>query len=56
MREVKFKDKFILKKNLYPGEYIKEIAKNILKNNKNINIENLDSCFEELKKFLYKSQ
>ena len=50
MREVKFKDKFILKKNLYPGEYIKEIAKNILKNNKNINIENLDSCFEELKK------
>ena len=56
MREVKFKDKFILKKNLYPGEYIKEIAKNILKNNKNINIENLDNCFEELKKFLYKSQ
>ena len=50
MREVKFKDKFILKKNLYPGEYIKEIAKNILKNNKNINIENLDNCFEELKK------
>ena len=50
MREVKFKDKFILKKNLYPGEYIKEIAKNILKNNKNINIENLDNCFEKLKK------
>ena len=50
MREVKFKDKFILKKNLYPGEYIKEIAKNILKNNKNINIENFDNCFEELKK------
>ena len=50
MREVKFKDKFILKKNLYPGEYIKEIAKNILKNNKKINIENFDNCFEELKK------
>jgi len=50
MREIKFKDKFILKENLYPGEYIKKIAKNILKNNKNINIENLDNCFEELKK------
>ena len=29
---------------------IKEIANNIIKNNKNIDIENLDSCFEELKK------
>ena len=50
IREIKFKEKFILKDNLYPGNYIKEIAKNIIENNKNLNIENLDDCFEELKK------
>ena len=50
IREIKFKEKFILKENLYPGDYIKEIANNIIKNNKNINFENFENCFEELKK------
>ncbi len=50
IREIKLKEKFILKKNLYSGAYIKEIAENIIKNNKNINIESFDICFEELKK------
>ena len=50
IREIKFKEKFSLKENLYPGDYIKEIAKNIIKKNKNINVENLETCYEELKK------
>ncbi len=50
IREIKFKEEFISNENLYPGNYIKEIASNIIKNNKNIDVENLDSCFEELKK------
>ena len=50
IREIKLKEKFILKENLYSGAYIKEIAENIIKNNKNINIESFDICFEELKK------
>ena len=50
IREIKFKEKFSLKENLYPGDYIKEIAKNIIKNKKNINVENLETCYEELKK------
>ncbi len=49
IREIKFKEKFILKENLYPGDYVKEIAKSIIKKNKNIKLENLDDCFEELK-------
>ncbi len=50
IREIKYKEKFILKENLYPGEYIKEIANNIIKKNKDINVENLDNSFDELKK------
>ena len=49
IREIKFKEKFISKENLYPGDYIKEIAHNIIKNNKNINVENFNDCFEDLK-------
>ena len=50
IREIKFKEKFILKDNLYPGDYIKEIANEIIKNNENLNIENFANCFEELKR------
>ncbi len=50
IREIKFKEKFILKKNLYPGDYIKEIADKIIKKNKKINFKKLDNCFDELKK------
>ena len=50
IREIKFKEKFVLKKNLYPGDYIKEIADKIIKKNKNIDFEKLNNCFDELKK------
>ena len=50
IREAKFKEKFIHKENLYPGEYIKEIALHIIDNNKNINVENFEESFEELRK------
>ena len=50
IREIKFKEKFISKENLYPGNYIKEIANNIIKNNKSINVKDLSHCFDELKK------
>ena len=39
IREIKFKEKFVVRENLYPGDYIKDIAENIIKNNKNINVE-----------------
>ena len=54
IREIKFKEKFVLKENLYPGDYIKEIANNIIKYNENVNFENLDSCFKELKELSLK--
>ena len=50
IREIRFNEKFIPDENLYPGEYIKEIASNILKNNKDIKISNLDDNFEQIKK------
>ena len=50
IREIRFNEKFIPDENLYPGEYIKEIALNILKNNKEIKIGNLDDNFEQIKK------
>ena len=50
IREIKFKEKFIPKKNLYPGSYIKQIALNICENNKNLDFENFEKSFKELKK------
>ena len=50
IREIKFNERFIEKEDLYPGAYIKDIANNIIKNNENINIENFENCYEELKK------
>ncbi len=50
IREIKFNEKFPLKENLYPGDYIKEIALNILENHKKIKFDNFKDCFEELKK------
>ena len=49
IREIKFNDKFLIKENLYPGEYIKEIANNIIKIDKKLNFESFENCFEELK-------
>ncbi len=49
IREKKFNEKFILKDDLYPGDYIKEIALKILEKNENINVDNFENCFDELK-------
>ncbi len=49
IREIKFKEKFPLKENLYPGEYIKDIALDIIKNNKNFKFDSLEKCFDKLK-------
>jgi arginyl-tRNA synthetase len=49
IREIKFSEKFPLKENLYPGLYIKEIAKKILDKNKDINLDNFDKAFQFLR-------
>ncbi len=49
IREIKFKESFPDKKNLYPGEYIKEIAQNILDKNKDIIIDDYEKIYEDLK-------
>ncbi len=51
IREIKYKEKFELKENLYPGNYIKEIALKILNERKNVKVDNFEDSFEELKKF-----
>ena len=48
--EIKNKKPFPKKENLYPGDYIKDIAKNILKDNKNLNFDDFDKNFVFLKK------
>ncbi len=49
IREIKYKEKFKIQENLYPGNYIKEIASSIIKNNPKIKVENFDDCFDDLK-------
>ena len=49
IREIKFNEKYPVKENLYPGIYIKEIAKKILENNKDENFDKYDLIFEFLK-------
>jgi arginyl-tRNA synthetase len=48
IREIKYNEKFPLNKNLYPGLYIKEIARKIIENNNN-NFKNFEKIFEFLK-------
>ena len=50
LREIKFHEDFPKEKNLYPGEYIIDIAKKILKNNKKINLSNFQKIHKILKK------
>ncbi len=50
IREIKYKEKFVDEENLYPGDYIKEIAQKIIEKNKDIKTDNFDESFEELKK------
>ena len=54
IREIKYNEKFIAKENLYPGDYIREIANNILKQNKNIAVNNFKDSFKELKQLSLK--
>jgi len=49
IREIKFNEKFSFKKNLYPGLYIKEIAKKILNKNKEKNFNKFDKIYQYLK-------
>jgi arginyl-tRNA synthetase len=49
IREIKFNEKFPVKENLYPGLYIKEIAKKILKENKNNKYDNFNKVYDFLK-------
>jgi arginyl-tRNA synthetase len=50
IRELKYKEKFINKKDLYPGEYIVTIANNIIKDNPKLPFDKFDDSFELLKK------
>ena len=50
LREIKFHEDFPKDDNLYPGKYIIDIAKKILKNNKKINLSNFQKVHKILKK------
>ena len=41
LREIKFNEKFTVSKDLYPGEYIVDIAKNILISHPDIDLDNI---------------
>ena len=49
IREIKYNEKFKNHEDLYPGNYIIEIAKKILKNNK-INLSTFERAYEDLSK------
>jgi len=48
MREIKFNEKFLNKDNLYPGEYVIDIAKKILNESPEINLNNFKKIFPTL--------
>ncbi len=48
--EIKYKKKFPIKENLYPGLYIKDIAEEIIKNNQKKDFKDFNENFEFLKK------
>jgi len=50
LREIKFNEKFKDKKELYPGDYIIDIAKKIIETKPRINLKNLDDIYNELHK------
>jgi arginyl-tRNA synthetase len=50
IREIKYSEKFPINKNLYPGLYIKNIAKKILDKEEGISFNNFDKIFDFLKK------
>ena len=50
LREIKYKEKFENKKNLYPGKYIIDIANKILKKKPDLDLNNFDTIYSFLKK------
>ena len=50
MRELKYREKFPSDDELYNGDYIIDIAKKILKKNKNINLDTFETSFSYIKK------
>ncbi len=50
LKEIKFNTSFPNNESLYPGEYIKEISKKIIKKNPNIKLDNFDKIKSKLKK------
>jgi len=50
IREIKYKEKFVPNKDLYPGEYIVDIAKKIIDDNPGIEFNNLEKEFSMLSK------
>jgi len=55
IREILFKEKFpIDDKELYPGDYLIDIAKNIIDQNKNVKFDNFESISNELTKLSVK--
>tara|TARA_B100001248_G_scaffold258827_1_gene243778 strand:- start:32 stop:1753 length:1722 start_codon:yes stop_codon:yes gene_type:complete len=48
--EIKYKKQFPKKENLYPGLYIKDIAKKIIDNNSKLDLNDFDKNFEFLKR------
>ena len=52
IREIKFNEKFPYDNTeLYPGDYVKDIAENIIKKHKNLDFENFDKISEKLTVF-----
>ena len=49
IREIKYNESFQNSPDLYPGDYIIDIAKNILKSHPKLNVDNYENCFNELK-------
>ncbi len=51
IREILYKEKYPTNdKNLYPGEYVINIANNIINNSKKLNFDNYENIFDELTK------
>jgi len=48
LREIKFNEKFIIKEGFYPGEYIIDIAQNILKEFPDLDLSDFKKIFEPL--------
>ena len=49
IKEIKFNEPFPIDSNLYSGDYIKDIAKNILKRSKKVNFNSFEKSFNYLK-------